>query len=314
MKNSQRGFIVPILLIIIAVLLIGGGGYLYTQNQKLVESSQSGTQATSTPTAPAQKPNQQTKGSGTFKVLSPNGGERLVVGSTYKLSWTPAPNNLGTNFSLRRFNKSTGQELFPSVPLEHSSGVKIDGAWNWIIPENFQYKDTIINLADSNIVYKLNVEVIIQVFEQGTPDSVSDDSDGTFTIVNAVGTPSVTVLSPNGGERWNMGEKYPITWKTSGISNPADWMLNVELIDGPDAEKGTIVISKPLSNYNNTVSWQVPTNFRSGNYRVLVRLNEKSHLSAPSEGIGSEPIPGRDAKDMSDASFLINYVAYNATN
>ncbi len=31
MKNSQRGFIVPLLLIVIALLLVGGGAYVYTQ-------------------------------------------------------------------------------------------------------------------------------------------------------------------------------------------------------------------------------------------------------------------------------------------
>lgn len=32
MKNTQRGFIVPLLIAIIAVLVVGGGVYLYTQN------------------------------------------------------------------------------------------------------------------------------------------------------------------------------------------------------------------------------------------------------------------------------------------
>ena len=34
MKNTQKGFIVPLLLAIIAVLLIGGGAYVYTQNKQ----------------------------------------------------------------------------------------------------------------------------------------------------------------------------------------------------------------------------------------------------------------------------------------
>lgn len=33
MKNSQRGFVVPLVLVLIAFLLIGGGAYVYMQNQ-----------------------------------------------------------------------------------------------------------------------------------------------------------------------------------------------------------------------------------------------------------------------------------------
>ena len=35
MKNTKRGFIVPLLIAIIAVLAIGGGVYLYTQNKSV---------------------------------------------------------------------------------------------------------------------------------------------------------------------------------------------------------------------------------------------------------------------------------------
>jgi hypothetical protein len=38
MKNSQKGFIVPVLLVIIAVLVVGGGIYFY-QNKKIENSS-----------------------------------------------------------------------------------------------------------------------------------------------------------------------------------------------------------------------------------------------------------------------------------
>ncbi|MCX6787323.1 MAG: hypothetical protein NTY93_02245 [Candidatus Kaiserbacteria bacterium] len=34
MKNSQRGFVMPLLLAIIAILLIGGGAYVYMQNKQ----------------------------------------------------------------------------------------------------------------------------------------------------------------------------------------------------------------------------------------------------------------------------------------
>ena len=48
MKNSHKGFIVPLLLAIIAVLLIGGAVYVYQNNQPATPSANFGTQATST--------------------------------------------------------------------------------------------------------------------------------------------------------------------------------------------------------------------------------------------------------------------------
>ncbi len=35
MKNSQKGFIVPVLIMIIVLMLIGGGTYIYLQNNKI---------------------------------------------------------------------------------------------------------------------------------------------------------------------------------------------------------------------------------------------------------------------------------------
>ncbi len=49
MKNSQRGFIIPLLIIIIAVLVIGGGVYIYTQNKS--QQLNINTQTVSTSTA-----------------------------------------------------------------------------------------------------------------------------------------------------------------------------------------------------------------------------------------------------------------------
>lgn len=48
MKNTQKGFIVPIIIIIVAVLAIGGGTYVYTKNNQNTETNTSAN-ATSTP-------------------------------------------------------------------------------------------------------------------------------------------------------------------------------------------------------------------------------------------------------------------------
>src|SRR5882724_6220939 len=49
MKNSQKGFIVPLVLILIAIVVIGGGAYVYTQHRQVsAPISNNNQQATST--------------------------------------------------------------------------------------------------------------------------------------------------------------------------------------------------------------------------------------------------------------------------
>lgn len=64
MKNTYRGFIVPLLLVIIALMLVGGGAYVYTQ-KKVASPTTSGNielpQATSTETAVNNNPVVTTK-------------------------------------------------------------------------------------------------------------------------------------------------------------------------------------------------------------------------------------------------------------
>src|SRR3989344_3293753 len=70
MKNTQRGFIMPLLLALIAILLVGGGVYVYTQNKQAGQPAvvdQTPQQTTST----AQTPSSQTVGPLTIKPLMP---------------------------------------------------------------------------------------------------------------------------------------------------------------------------------------------------------------------------------------------------
>ena len=82
MKNSQKGFIVPLLLVIIAVLVVGGGVYVYENKKAEVPAVvDTGTQQTNTQTppvinTPTNTPPSQTGTS--FKVLSPNAEDEMA--------------------------------------------------------------------------------------------------------------------------------------------------------------------------------------------------------------------------------------------
>ena len=77
-----------------------------------------------------------------------------------------------------------------------------------------------------------------------------------LVIVAAV-APSITVLSPNGGEKWEIGKTYQVTWKASGFS-PNDYVKVV--VRKGDWDSGSAV------NYGDT-----PANTES--YRNIAILN-----------------------------------------
>jgi RHS repeat-associated protein len=70
---------------------------------------------------------------------------------------------------------------------------------------------------------------LVRISEAG--GALSDTSDGVFSIIEQ---PSLIVISPNGGELWEAGSVYPVTWQSSGdidvvhieysIDNGVNWM------------------------------------------------------------------------------------------
>lgn len=83
MKNSQKGFIVPVLLVVIALLVVGGGIYIYKNKKVEVPAVvNTGTQQTNNP---------PTQTDTSFKVLSPKAGDSWKIGGTYSVKFQNLP-------------------------------------------------------------------------------------------------------------------------------------------------------------------------------------------------------------------------------
>jgi hypothetical protein len=95
MKNSKKGFIVPVLLVIIALLVIGGGVYVYKNKKVEVPAVvDTGTQQTNTQTSPVvntQTNNPPAQTDTSFKVLSPKAGDSWKIGSVYSVKFQNLP-------------------------------------------------------------------------------------------------------------------------------------------------------------------------------------------------------------------------------
>jgi RHS repeat-associated protein len=188
-------------------------------------------------------------GSASLLLISPNGGERLPVGSIHVITWTG--NGEISEIGLE-YSTNNGTDW-----IDIAASASNSGSYDWTVPGDI-----------SDIC-------LVRISEVG--GALFDTSDGVFSIIEQ---PAITVISPNGGEIWEAGSIYPVTWSSSGdidvvhieysIDNGMNWMSITQstLNDG---------------NYN----WLVPDN---ASETCLVRVKGSTDVIIP---------------DTSDAVFTI---------
>ncbi len=175
-------------------------------------------------------------------LLTPNGGETLYIGCNFNITW-----NTTTFISSVNLDYSTngGITWLPIV-----SGTANDGVYAWTIP----------NTQSQNCRVRASNSIDVSIF---------DISDASFII-----SPSVQVLTPNGGETLTGCSNYNITWnKTTCIGN---WNIEYSLNNG--VSWTTIVSNLSNSGPNfQTYIWYVPNNLTTT--QGLIRV---SSYSSPS--------------------------------
>ncbi|MBI9072567.1 MAG: hypothetical protein JEY94_13275 [Melioribacteraceae bacterium] len=121
-------------------------------------------------------------------VVSPNGGDSLMVGESYTIKWT--------------------SDITDQVVIQYS----VDNGNNWIT-----IADSLANSGSyewTPIPNKLSSNIKIKV--SNLDGSVFDVSNNTFRIIE--NTNSIIILtSPTGGESLNLGSSTTITWVSSKI-------------------------------------------------------------------------------------------------
>jgi len=123
-------------------------------------------------------------GKAPITVISPNGGECLCPGEKFEIKWLASCkfDSLKIQFSF-----DGGQDWNMIV-----YGTPNDGSYLWTVPE-IHSTNCLIKVADLDC----------------DPEDISDHP---FTIWNK---PAVTVISPNGGECLQAGQKFEIKWEAS---------------------------------------------------------------------------------------------------
>jgi hypothetical protein len=200
----------------------------------------------------------------TITVVSPNGAETWEAGTTQTIRWqfTGSPGSyvkillLKNGTSVRTITSQTG------------IGAGGNGSYSWAILKGqtpgADYRIKIISTKSS---------------------SYNDTSNGNFSIA-APPPPSITVVSPNGGQSWQIGTKQLIQWSYTG--NPGSF-VKIQLIQTQTNASRSIINSTPIgSNQAGSYSWLLPPDLKPGTtYKVRVTSTTNTAYKDESDAIFS---------------------------
>ena len=198
----------------------------------------------------------------TVSVVSPNGAETWSASSIQAIRWSC----IGNPGSFVRIELLKGGVVNRTIAYLISTS---SGSHSWKIPSN----------QASGSDYKIRITSI-------SNGSYTDTSDNNFTIVGPP-PPTITVVSPNGGDAWMAGSMQRVQWSYTG--NPGIF-VRVELLKGGVVNRTIKVFASKGSGGNGLCSWTIPSNQVSGSdYRIRVTSISNSAYT-----------------DTSDSNFSIN--------
>ncbi|MCH9028436.1 MAG: T9SS type A sorting domain-containing protein, partial [Bacteroidetes bacterium] len=164
-------------------------------------------------------------------VLSPNGGESWLIGSTHEITWN---DDIDGDVLIELIKGESPTPTFiASVPS--------NGFFTWNIPDS----------TTPGSDYKIKITSVAE-------PAISDISNNNFTLF----TGFITVASPNGGENWQAGTTKSITWVDNITEN-----VKIELFKGGVFHSE---ISN-LTNSDGSKTWDIPFGIESGSdYKVKI--------------------------------------------
>jgi hypothetical protein len=148
------------------------------------------------------------------QVISPNGGEVLTAGDTYRIRWAASDNSHVVRIDIY-YSANEGRRW--QLVAERLDNI---GYFDWRIPDTSS----------------INVLVKIEAFD-AAGNRRSDTSDRPFTIIQ----PSIRVTSPNGREVWDIGSVQTIRWTSTGITGN----VRIDLSRDGGSTWTTIISSTP---------------------------------------------------------------------
>ncbi len=173
-------------------------------------------------------------------LLSPNGGDKLVYGSSVTISWRTT-SILSQSVKINLLKSGVFYQNITSFSQSVADGSFF---YNWVVPSTIP--------AGSDYT--------IEISDSANP-LIRDVSDSAFGIGPQA---SITIVKPNGGEKWYQGFQATVIWNSSNILSKA---VNLDLY------KGEVFVKQLASNVPQKLySWSDQT-YTSGsgfNYTLTV--------------------------------------------
>ncbi|MDD5750266.1 MAG: CARDB domain-containing protein [Candidatus Pacebacteria bacterium] len=203
-------------------------------------------------------------------VLSPNGGETLYFGNTYTIKWT----SQGVEKAVVYLWFSDGGTcLLGSVPASQ-------GSYTFKPEENKGCP----NIAKGLTSGQYKVYIVTEDADLGVGGAGAQDSSDNFFSIVSPAQKSITVLSPNGGEKWQLDQdNHEVAWSTHG-SWSAKEVVTVYLrfpdglacaLAGASASAGKMTFELKQGGFcltqDNTAKYYLP----GDSYRIMVMSNDK---------------------------------------
>lgn len=209
------------------------------------------------------------------KINYPNGGEEKNISSKDSIDWNFSPDIDRFSIALYK-NDAFFKWIASDLPWTQSG----PGYISWV-PSNY--------VSSSDIggqVFKIYI-----IGYKSSGGTVEDKSDAPFTITTpTTATPSIKILSLNGGENFQQGQQLNIKWSTS----PSDFNSLIGLELWTVADNGSLVYLENISESgvpnSGSYEWTIPASIKYlGDFKLRVIVNDAKE--------GTE--------DFSDAPFTI---------
>ena len=133
-------------------------------------------------------------------IIYPNGGEKWEAGKAYSIVWH------STGYDKVRVY--VGCEGYASGAIMDVPSGTVGGSYIYTVPANWAVQDQCKVQVSENVKMLTNI----------TDGVNSDMSNNYFSIIKS-STKSITVTSPNDGDKLEIGKQYQIKWNTTGLSS-----------------------------------------------------------------------------------------------
>ncbi len=214
------------------------------------------------------------------RIFSPEKGDHFMPGDTLRIRWKT------TDPGIKRVDISISVDQGANFYFIGNCGEENDNWENyvWIIPDSLEFVDRIVSLRSKNCVLRIS--------SYGNP-GVTTNSE----IFSIEGNP-LTVISPNGGESYGIGDTLHIRWNTA-VSTIDIVTCSLSVDDGITWHNTGFAIVEMADRWED-VTWVIPQ-WLAADAGAVSTVSDRCRVKVSAYGCSW----GYCFKDVSDNPFTV---------